>query len=63
MNTDNATNIGKTLGKLLEVEEYPLFGSAGRKFIQIKVEIDIKKPLQQEFWLPRDLNIDTWITL
>lgn len=59
MTFDNATNFGKALDNLLEVEEDPQFGIACRKLMRIKVEIDITKPIKQGFCLPRDNNIDT----
>lgn len=59
MTVENATTIGNAIGMLVEVDVDPQFGIACKKFIRMKVEIDINKPLKQGFWLPRDYSIDT----
>lgn len=63
MNEINAKKIGNALGKFMDVDVDPQFGIACKKSLRIKVEIDITKPLKIGFWLPRDYNIDTWVSL
>lgn len=60
---NNAIEIGKTIGNLIKVEEDPLYALAFRKFIRIKVELDITKPLQQGFMMPRLGNNEIWIAI
>ncbi|XP_041001602.1 uncharacterized protein LOC121247297 [Juglans microcarpa x Juglans regia] len=60
---NNAKEIGKALGNLIKVEEDPLYGLAFRKFIRIKVELDITKPLQQGFMMPRTDKSEIWIAI
>lgn len=63
MTVKNAINLGNALGKLIHVEEDPTFGVAWRKFIRLKVEIDVTYPLKQGFMMPRWGNTETWIAL
>ncbi|XP_042985402.1 uncharacterized protein LOC122314076 isoform X2 [Carya illinoinensis] len=58
---ENAIQIGRALGTLIKVEEDPLYGLALRKFIRLKVEIDVIKALQQGFMMPRLDNSEIWI--
>lgn len=44
---NNAERIGKVLGNLLEVDKAAIFGVTLRSYLRIRVEIDIKKPLQE----------------
>lgn len=60
---DNAIEVGKALGNLIKVEEDPLYGLAFRKFIRLKVELDVTKPLQQGFKMPRLGNHEIWIAI
>ncbi|XP_042969051.1 uncharacterized protein LOC122301731 [Carya illinoinensis] len=57
-----AFKIGNALGNFLAVDIDPFFGLACKKFIRIKVEIDISKPLKQGLWEPRDYHPDTWVS-
>lgn len=62
MTKENAKKIGNAMGNFLGVDTDHLFGLASKKFIRIKVDIDITKPLKQGFWEPRDLKCDTWVS-
>lgn len=59
MTIENATDIGEALGNLIMIEEDPIFGIACRKFIRIKVEIDVTNPLKQGLLLSREGNLPT----
>lgn len=61
MTEKNTAKIRRALGNYLEVDVGPLFGLACKKFIRIKVEIDITKPLKQGLSKSSDFNFDTWV--
>ncbi|XP_042939552.1 uncharacterized protein LOC122274592 [Carya illinoinensis] len=60
-NLENAVDIGKVIGKLIKVEVDPIYGLAFRKFIRIKVAIDVTIPLKKGFPLKRFGNKEVWI--
>lgn len=49
----NATRIGQVIGNLLEVDFTSVFGVTLRRYIRIKVELNVHKPLPEGFNLPR----------
>ena len=60
---DNLKRIGSQLGKVIEVDLVGEPGSAWKKFLRIRIDIPIKKPLLPSFFLPRPNNYDSWIEL
>lgn len=53
MNAHNANLLGSRLGKLLEVDNADATGMQYRKFLRVKVLINLQNPLAQGFNLPR----------
>lgn len=49
----NTTRIGQVIGNLIEVDFALVFGVALRRYIKIKVELNVHKPLPEGFNLPR----------
>jgi hypothetical protein len=61
MTTLNAIKLGKTLGKILEVENGHITGIIYSHHLRIRVEIDTSKPLAQGFNLPRLDRAPIWV--
>lgn len=63
MTEENLKCIGKTVGNVIEVDFDE--GSKGRycRFIRLRIEIDISRPLNPGFFLPRPGLNDLWISL
>ena len=63
MSKENAKNIGNLLGNVLEVD----FTGDGlvcmSRFLRVKVEFEVSKPLKSGFFLDRDSLPDIWIQL
>lgn len=53
-------NVGGRLGKVLEIEASE-DGSCAGKLSQIRVMLDISKPLRQGIWIKQENFIDDWI--
>jgi hypothetical protein len=60
---DNLKHIGRQIGSVLEIDFISEPVPHWRKFIRIRVEIDISKPLKSSFFLPRPGLHDIWIGL
>ena len=60
---DNLKRIGSRLGKVIEMDLVGEPGSVWKKFLRIRVDIPIEKPLLPGFFLPRPNNSDSWIGL
>ncbi|OMO80574.1 hypothetical protein COLO4_24033 [Corchorus olitorius] len=56
----NANRIGSVVGKVCEIEDPSWTLGVGRGFFRIKVEIDVKKPLLNGFWVPCDNKDRLW---
>lgn len=63
LTNQNAEHIGKVLGNLIEVDKASIFGVALRRYLRVKVEMNIEKPLPDGFDLERPGRIAKKILL
>ncbi|OMP06439.1 hypothetical protein COLO4_08125 [Corchorus olitorius] len=59
----NAIRIGRTIGRLIDVEDPEWNREVGRGFLRCKVAMDFKKPLINGFWTSRADLTRVWVDL
>ena len=60
---DNLRKIGSKLGEVIEIDLIVEPGSVWKKFVRIRVDIPLRKPLIPSLFLPRPNNTNSWIGL
>ena len=60
---DNIRKIGTHIGVVQETDLIGELGGAWKKFLRVRVDIPVDKPLRPGFFLPRPNNTDTWVGL
>lgn len=61
MTKTKAAKIGQSIGKLIEVEFNASLGVCCTKYLRVKVEVDVHKPLIPGFYLPRPGKDPVWV--
>ncbi|OMO78284.1 hypothetical protein CCACVL1_14522 [Corchorus capsularis] len=59
----NTIRIGRTIGRLIDVEDPEWNRGVGRGFLRFKVAMDFKKPLVNGFWTSRADLTKVWVDL
>ncbi|KAI9111843.1 hypothetical protein K1719_017533 [Acacia pycnantha] len=60
---ENAISVGGHVGEVLIAEDPHYIGRYFRKFLRVRVMLNLRKPLAHGFWLPKPDGRNVWISM